>query len=231
MIDTKRSRVEQRPFFKVDPTAVWEAGQIATLKNIGGETVVTLLTDPANEVPLGVFWRPKAVTLTEAVKEKVKLIGTENISLSHANIEDASEIVTDLSEATRYTRGTDYVINYVNGLIARIATGGIADGQEVLVTYRYKKTAQEIAMQPQRFERVPDATLGSGMVTVIMGHAIIYTDQYDTSQQYSLNAALYVNDQGRFTSANTGSRVVGKVIAVPTVGYPLLGVELRPTII
>jgi hypothetical protein len=229
MIDTKKSRVEQRPFFRVDPTATWEAGQVATLARVGGIDVVKVCG--ATDVPLGIFWRPKAVTLTEAVKEKVILSGTDWVNLSHGNIDSASELVTDASEATSYTKGTDYDINYTNGLIKRLAAGAIPDGATVVVTYRRKLTAEEIAMMPQRFERVPDATLASGMVTVIMGHAIIYTDQFDTSRLYNLNDVLRVNDDGRVSNdpALTGP-VVGKVIAVPNVGYPLIGLELRPTI-
>lgn len=229
MIDTKRSRVTDRPFFDVDPTAIWEAGQVATLKSVGGKVVVK--TCKATEVPLGIFWRPKAVAITKTEKEEVILSGTDPSPLKHGNIESGSELVTDETETTVYVRDTDYSINYTNGLIARIATGGIPDGAKVIVTYRYNIPASEMAFQPQRFERVPDATLGSGKIVVITGHAIIYTDQFDTSQTYSLNDPLYVNDDGRLTSQNTGSLIVGKVLDIPTVGYPLIAIELKPTII
>lgn len=229
MIDKKRSRVKNRPFFKVDPTAVWEEGQVATLVSIAGEVFVRPYSGAAGEVPLGIFWHSKAVTITRVEKEYVTLTGTDPIPLSHANLVSGSVRVTNDTETTAYVENTDFAVNYVNGTIARIGTGAIPDGARVIVTYRYNIPASEMVYQPQRFERVPDATLGSQEITVITGEAIIYTDQYDTAQAYPVNAPLYANAEGRITTV-PGGPVIGKVIAPNTVGYPLVGFELKPTI-
>lgn len=229
MIDKKRSRVKNRPFFKVDPTAVWEEGQVATLVSVAGEVLVKPFSGGAGEVPLGIFWHPKAVTITRVEKEIVTLSGTDPVPLSHANIVSGSVRVTNVEETTVYVENTDYVINYTNGTIARIGTGGISDGQRVTVTYRYNIPASEMVYQPQRFERIPDATLGSQMITVITGEAIIYTDQFETAAGYTVNASLYASNNGRITSVANGP-VIGKVISPPTVGYPFLGFELKPAI-
>lgn len=229
MIDKNRSRVRNRPFYKVDPNSTWEEGQVATLVESGGEVLVKKYEALSGEVPLGIFWFPKATALTRVSVETVILTGTDVIPLKHAYIVSASERVTNLTGTTVYVAGTDYTINYTNGTIQRIATGGIPDGATVVVRYRYNVLASELARMPQRFERVPDATLGSGTITVAEGPAEIFTDQYDTTVGYTVNSNLYANNTGRITSVS-GGPVIGKVIVPPTLGYPLLGLALKPVI-
>lgn len=230
MIDKNRSRVRHRPFYKVDPASTWEEGQVATLAMIGGEVLVKLYTAGAGEVPLGLFWFPKTTGLTRVDIESVVLPDAVAVNLKHANLVSGSVRVTDVPGTTVYTEGTDFTINYTNGTITRITTGSIPDGGTVIVRYRYNVLASELARGPVRFERVPDATLGSGTVTVAQGPAEIYTDQYDTSVGYSVNATLYANSQGKITTVAAGP-AIGKVIAPPSLGYPLLGLELRPVIL
>ncbi len=229
MIDKNRSRVRFRPFYKVDPSSEWEEGQVATLVQIGGDVLAKKYEAGSGEVPLGIFWFPKTTTLTRVDIESVTLIGTTPVNLRHANLVSGSERVTNLTGTTVYTAGTDYDINYTNGTIARIATGGIGDGETVIVRYRFNILAKDLARMPQRFERVPDATIGSGTITIAKGPAEIYTDQYDTSKGYTVNALLYANSEGKITS-QAGGPVIGKVIDPPSIGFPLLGFELRPVI-
>jgi hypothetical protein len=230
MIDKNRSRVRFRPFYKVDPTSQWEEGQVATLVEVGGEVMVKKYEAQSGEIPLGIFWFPKAQSLTRVSLETAVLSGTTPTNLKYANIVSNSVRVTDVAGTTVYVEGTDYTINYTNGTIARIGPGSIPDGATVIVRYRYNILASELARMPQRFERVPDATLGSGTITVAEGPAEIYTDQYDTSVGYSVNAALYANADGRITTTSGGPQI-GKVIAPPTLGYALLGFALKPVIL
>lgn len=229
MIDKNRSRVRFRPFYKVDPTSEWEEGQIATLVSSAGQTLVKRYEAGSGEVPLGIFWFPKTTALTRVDIESVVLTGTNTVNLRHANLVNGTERVTNLAGTIVYVAGTDYTINYTNGTIARIPTGGIGDGDTVIITYRYNVLASELAKGPQRFERVPDATLGSGTITVAKGPAEIFTDQYDTAQGYMVNGSLYANSNGKISSVSAGP-VIGKVIDPPSIGYPLLGFELKPVI-
>lgn len=230
MIDKNRSRVRFRPFYKVEPNSTWEEGQVATLVQSGAEILVKKYEALSGEKPLGIFWFPKTTSLTRVNSEAVTLIGTTAVNLQKANLVSGSVRVTDVLGTTVYTEGTDYTINYTNGTITRVGTGGIADGQTVIVRYRYNILASEQAQMPQRFERVPDATLGSGSITVAQGPAEIYIDQYDTSVGYTVNASLYANANGQVTSTAAGP-VIGKVIAPPSLGYSLLGLDLIPVII
>jgi len=190
------------------------------ITDAAGNTIATLCD--AASIPVGTFWNNKAVTLTATFIESIVLSGTTPSYLQHANLVSGSVKVTDEAGVTVYTEGTDYTVNYTNGTITRIPAGAITDGQTVVVWYRYNILARDLQFYGMGYDRIPDETLATGKITIVEGWAHLFTDQYDTSQQYSLNDALRVNDDGRLTTAGAGP-IFGKVIQVPTASYPLLG--------
>ena len=52
--------------------------------------------------------------------------------------EDCTVVITDSTDTTTYTEGTDYIIDRKSGHIGRISGGGISDGESVHVDYSYK---------------------------------------------------------------------------------------------
>ncbi len=54
-------------------------------------------------------------------------------------------IVKSANLATTYAQGTDYSLDTVNGIITRIATGGIAPGATVAVSYAYSDVVTALA--------------------------------------------------------------------------------------
>lgn len=72
------------------------------------------------------------------VTETFATYDTNYAQLGHPNIaDDAAFTVTDLSGATMYTKGKDYVISYVNGSIRRTGTSAMPKNGTFKVTYRY----------------------------------------------------------------------------------------------
>jgi hypothetical protein len=67
---------------------------------------------------------------------------------------------------------------------------GIFDSIRTVVSYTYY------------VPNVPgdDSTIASGRVTVWLTRCICQTDQFDTTQRYPINAPLFVNEEGKFTS-------------------------------
>lgn len=235
MIDKRRTIAKTRPFFPADETATWEEGMVATLTTDAyGNIVATPVSNPAADVPVGIFYKPKTSAITKIeIEEVVVPVGVavdDTINLSHANIVNGSEVVLDVSvtpavQLTKWNGTTgDYDINYTNGTLIIKNTG--LGGKTLQVTYRYSPSVDELKFQPVPFERVPDATKASGKITLIVAPAIIYTDQFDTSQLYNPMDALYVDSNGRLTSTNTGSPVIGRVISPPSLGDKWLGFKL-----
>jgi hypothetical protein len=79
------------------------------------------------------------VVFAEVRNESHTLSGSTPVFLENANVDVGSIIVTDVTETIIYVEGIDYVVLVVGNstLIARTLLGGIADGQQVLVDYRF----------------------------------------------------------------------------------------------
>lgn len=77
--------------------------------------------------------------LTPVINETHTLTGTTPSFLARPNVDTASVVVTDLTGVIVYTLGTDYTLVVVGNTVgvARETLGGIADGQQVLVSYSF----------------------------------------------------------------------------------------------
>lgn len=76
---------------------------------------------------------------TSVLGERIVLVGTAYVPLSHQNVVGSSIVVSNATRTQTFTQGTDYNVN-VLGLetrIQRVLGGNILDGQEVLVDYSY----------------------------------------------------------------------------------------------
>lgn len=58
---------------------------------------------------------------------------------------DSERICDDAAETTKYTRGTDYEINYINGTITSISGGSIGATDTIFCNYTRDKTAIDIS--------------------------------------------------------------------------------------
>lgn len=204
----------------VDPNTIFQAGQIASYDANGS---LTLSSDSTN--PVGVFKCDKASTLfAVSPREAITISALETAyNLDHANV--SSVLVEDLAGAD-YTVATHYTINAVNGTITTTASGTttITEGETVYVTYTYQMNAADLEQEGRNFFNGNDDTAGSGRATVLQGGWRLYTDQFETDQNYAMGAQLYVSTNGRFTS-EVLTNSFGRVVSVPTAADPFLGVE------
>jgi len=96
------------------------------------------LSTTQNLTPFGVELVPLSLlNFFPTIVEHVTLTGTDTINLRYKPIADEIVLPADLYKTpeTPYVEGTDYTIDLVNGTITRIATGAIAAGATVKVTY------------------------------------------------------------------------------------------------
>lgn len=203
----------------VDLNSSFQAGSIAAYDATGAATPAA-----TGDTPVGVFKWNKASTLYGAsVREAATLAATgSTVTLTHPTISNVK--VENLAGAD-YTLTTDYTVNATNGTIT--GTGGsITAGETVYVTYTFEKTAADIDdSDGKNFFNTTDDTAGSGKITLLQGNWRIYTDQFDTAQDYTVNTQLYVGAGGKFTTSAGGSKKFGKCVEIPTASNPYLGVE------
>lgn len=233
MLDKKRGYAYSRPFFDVDSNVNIYAGMVAFLTTSGGSTVAT--TGASGTVPIGTFWKDSAQSWLRATVETGTFSAANTINLSKGNVSSTAFVkVTDATGATVYTQGTDYTVATANGVITRVAGGAIAALASVVVWYRYTLQNAEVywdnvstqwTAAGQNYDRQPNDTLGSSKITVAVGDALIYTDQYDPTQTYALNSTLYSDANSLWTTVGTYTSACGRVVKVPTASDPFLGVQ------
>lgn len=233
MIDKKRGYAYRRPFYDVDTNVNIYAGMVAFLTTSGGSVVAT--TAASGTVPIGTFWKDRASTWVRSTVETGTFDANNQVSLSKGNILSTAFVkVTNSGGGTVYTQGVDYTANTTNGVITRLAGGSIAASASVVIWYRYNlqnaavywdNASTQWTAAGQNYDRQPDDTLGSGKITVAEGDAKIYTDQYDPTQTYTLNAQLRPNANSLWTTAAGALSVCGRVVRVPTAADPFLGIQ------
>ena len=234
MLDKTRGYALNRPFYTVDGNATILEGMVAFLGTVAGVTVATV--SASGDVPIGTFWKNRSATAIRSTVETGTFIAAGTINLLKGNISSTAFVkVTNAAGTTTYTQGTDYSVATANGVVTRIATGAIAALATVIISYRYNlvvgqdhwdNAATRYSMGVN-YDRQPNDTIGSGQITVVEGDAIVYTDQYDVNQTYTLNAALRADASSLWSTVGAGtgiSSVCGRVIAVPSASDPFLGV-------
>jgi hypothetical protein len=186
--------------FPVSPTDAFQPGQIAQLKVIGNEIVCGVSDGTA---PLGIIDDANTSAFTSPVTDEVAIVPVVAIS-------DGYQLVTatDTNHALRFpniVRSSfvadieGIVLNEINGIITVSAgtplnfdsdNDGVLDSVRVIVSYIY------------RVANIPgdNTTAGSGRITVWFQRGIFETDQFDTTQRYVVNATLFCNADGLFTT-------------------------------
>jgi hypothetical protein len=187
--------------FPLDPTAEFEPGMIAQLKIIGNDIVCGVSDGTA---PIGMIDDVRTKAFTKNQIDEVVEINAPSTELDeNGQVVNKSECYGFLQFSniiqSSFTSTISVILNTVNGVVI-IPPGtplnydsnndGIMDGFKVVVNYTYR-----IANQPG-----DDSTVGTGRVTVHYNRGFYATDQFDTRQNYALNATLYVGLDGKFTT-------------------------------
>lgn len=188
------------PFsFPVDPSAEFQPGQIAQL-NVVGNQIVCGVSD--GTAPIGIIDDIKTVAFTSNSVDEVVIVPATGV-LYNGQLVTSVEIKAELENPHIYDRS--FTANIDVELIARNgviiipagtplnhddAGSGTPDSVRVVVNYTYT------------VPNVPgdDSTQGSGRVTVWFQRIIAQTDQFETNQQYPINAMLFVSEDGKLTT-------------------------------
>lgn len=190
----------------VDPSATFEAGNIAGLIEINGELFVTV-SDGSNIPPIGVIDDAKTTAFTGTVVDEVKIAPAAAIEVSGVLVSTADVMIgleeTNIIDST-FTSNIDVVLNPKKGVVIIPAGSplnyddGSQMGFELKASYRYK-----IVDYPGM-----DSTDGSGQISIHFNRGIFITNVFDVLATYAPGSPLYVDHEGKLTSQETQSPVV-----------------------
>jgi len=202
--------------FPIDPSAVFEPGQIGGLIDIGGDTFATV-SDGQTIPPFGIIDDINTTAFRRPVIDDITFVPSVGIADGYGKTVNPTPVMGKLREtnliansfAANFTVQLDpkhgtiiipagTVLNHMNSL-------GALDGFEVVASYSYS-----VADIPG-----DSSVSGSGLVTLHIFRGIFETDQYDTTVDYPLNAPLYCGRDGRITTRVNGS-ILGSVVGRPS---------------
>lgn len=203
----------------VDPSAEFMPGQIAQLTTMGNNIVCGVSNGSA---PLGIIDDVKtnsfyAPTVDEVVIAPL-IVGVKNNAGQLVTPNDVKvELRNPYIKANSFTSNVDVELNWKNGIITFLAGSvlnydmdgdGNPDSLRAVVSYQ-----SQIPNMPG-----DDSTIGSGRITVWFQRMVASTDQFDTSQKYPLNASLFCNSVGQFTTRQEDSNFPGVAIVTAPPG-------------
>lgn len=100
--------------------------------------------------------------------------------------------------------------------------------QTVVITYRYNLTVAESRLKFYQRNINNEASTLFGQVGVGQGHGEVFTDQFDATIDWSgagTPPPINSGPGGTLTSGGTGTLLDARVISVPNVNNPLLGIS------
>ena len=186
--------------FPVDPTSVFQPGQIGQLKVIGNEIVCGISDGTA---PFGIIDDINTSAFTAPVTDRVVIMPAIGMLDAYGQFLSVMEVMAPIHpNVVRSSFTADIpglILNDENGLV--IAPAGTplnydSDGDNVLDSIR------TVVNYVYRIANIPgdNTTIGSGRITLWFMRGIFETDQFDTRQRYVVNATLFVNGEGLLTT-------------------------------
>ena len=195
--------------FPVDPTSTFQPGQIGQLKVIGNEIVCGVSDGTA---PFGIIDDVNTSAFTAPITDEVADISVVAVSDGYQLVvaidTDKSLRFSNIVRSSFVADLEGIILNDINGVIT-VSSGtplnfdadkdGILDTVRVIVSYVY------------RIPNIPgdNTTAGSGRMTLWFQRGIFETDQFDTTQRYVVNATLFVNAEGKMTTAQPSANHPG----------------------
>ena len=210
--------------FICDPSAEFQAGQIAELVVIGNQVMATVSNGTA---PIGIIDDMKTRSFTNISWNEEVIIPVTGVPNGAGQLVLATDIVHTLENPhivkNSFSSTVKVKLNPKNGVITFIAGtplnmdaigNGSPNAIRSLVNYSY------------HIPNIPgdDSTFGSGRVTVWYNRMFFQTDMYETNQSYPVRAMLYSNEHGMFTTRKPSENhpAIAMVTAPPSTSMPFL---------
>lgn len=203
--------------FACDPSASFQPGQAAQL-TVVGNTVMATVSDGLS--PVGIIDDLRTNAFTSTAWNESFIVPCDSIGTGPNNEAITLRDLTYPLDNSNILKNTFFSIvscqlKEVNGVVIFPAgtplnhsiTGTTYDSIKNVVNYTYY-----IPNMPG------DDSTASGRITVWFQRMMVETDQFETNQQYLVNANLYISRSGKFTTAKASPYhpPVGMVIGPPS---------------
>jgi len=200
----------------------------ASLDPATGTEKVAATAGLATDVVAGFAIRDNADNATTSEVEELTVPSAPNplvVQLSNNNlvatqVRVVAETTGALTEGNPANAG-EFSANDATGVLTFNAAEA---GQAITVTYRYNLTVAEARLKFFQRNINNEASALFGQVGVGHGHGEIFTDQFDASVDWASAATINSGAGGQVTSGGTGVELDARVISVPNVNNPLLGI-------
>lgn len=190
----------------VDPSARFEAGQVAGLIEINGELFITV-SDGNRIPPIGIIDDNKVTSFTGTVIDEIQVVPAAVTPVGGVLV-STLDVMGALNETniieSSFTANLDIILNPKKGtfIVPQGTPVNFDDGQ----TIGFQLTSS------YRFQIVDfpgdDSTDGSGQISIHFNRGIFVTNIFDTLATYSPGQPLFVDSEGKLTSHETTSPVV-----------------------
>lgn len=208
----------------------------AVLKQVrvnGLENAALTAGDSTSEAIIGFSVNNDIVPGTEIVTETVVVPASGIVQLKHGNLQTGTVWVyntTDAASLAVVLSGNPTSVQVLAGLVAgQLTFNAAALGDTVQVRYRYALTALEQEMKYGGRPVNMRANTAQGTITYIRGFGELYTDQYDTTVDFSAATTLYADANGLVTTTSSGKTAIpgARVVSLPTAADPFLGISFN----
>jgi hypothetical protein len=215
---------------------------VATLDATTGEEVVAMSAGAEGEVLAGFAIRDNADHATTSVVEEGTVPTAPaalTITLANNNIKttdgghagNLADMRVECPVGTELTKVDGAVAG--NGEVAVEPTTGVLvfhsdeSATAYRVTYRYNLTVAEARLT--FFQRNINNEAGAlfGQLGVGMGIGEIYTDMFNNALDWSAGTLMHTGAGGLITQGGTGMPIDARVIHVPDVANPMLGISFN----
>jgi len=187
--------------YPVDISSTFQPGQIGQMKLVGQDLVVGLSDGTA---PLGIIDDIRTAAFTQTIYNEIVIIRGVDVYSDGYNFYTGKDAKQELNNAGLLASSfvADYeglILNPINGILTLPENSvlnwdengdGLYDSVKTIVNYVY-----QVPSLPG-----DDTTIGSNRLTIWFQRGIFATDQFDSLQRYPLNATLFVNESGKFTT-------------------------------
>jgi len=197
---------------------------------------VVLLTTGSSDVIAGFAIRDNAdhATTSEVESVTVPSTGPFEVQLRQNNLVaatpgDGSTAALSAMDGTSQMTNDDDTSGGAGQVGVDDVTGllnfNVADaGKTIVVTYRYNLTVAESRLKFFQRNINNEASTLFGQVGVGQGHGEVFTDQFDATIDWSVAVDVRSAADGQLTEGGGGTPLDARVVSVPNVNNPLLGI-------
>jgi hypothetical protein len=210
---------------------------VALLDAATGTEKVQTSTGTSADVVAGFAIRDNADNATTSTVEELTVPTSPaalTVTLKNNNL--VSSAGTGVTSQIRVVMSDSDVLTRVNGTSPSAGEVGVdpdtavltfnsgEEGEDFTVTYRYNLTVAE--SRQLFFQRNINNEAGAlfGQTGVGQGHGEVFTDQFDSTLDWSAGTAITSGAGGQLTQGGSGAVLDARVVSVPNVNNPLLGI-------